>query len=75
MPDTIDLRGVRCPSNYVRARLALDEIELGGELTILLDEGEPVSNVPRSLREDGDTVLAIDRRGDGFAVLVRRGEA
>ena len=45
----IDLRGVSCPTNFVKAKLALEDIEAGETAQILLDDGEPVKNVPRSL--------------------------
>jgi TusA-related sulfurtransferase len=52
----LDLRGVPCPLNWVRARLALEALPAGGELSVLLDPGEPRQSVPRSAREDGHHV-------------------
>ena len=52
----LDLRGVPCPMNWVRTRLALEEIAPGDTLIVTLDEGEPLRNVPRSAREDGHEV-------------------
>jgi sulfite reductase (ferredoxin) len=68
----IDLRGVSCPLNYVKTRVALEKIEPGQWLEVWLDHGEPEENVPRSCEEDGFPVrLASD--GDGYArVLVSR---
>ena len=73
MSEPIDLRGVSCPSNYVRARLALEPLAQGDELELLLDAGEPVRNVPRSLKDDGDKVLALDAEGDYYRLRVRKG--
>ena len=72
---TVDLRGVACPSNYVRARLALEPLEPGAEIEFLLDDGEPVRNVPRSLRDDGDQVLAVTVEDGHYRIRVRKGEA
>lgn len=74
MSDVVDLRGVACPGNYVRAKLALEPLEPGAEVEIWLDAGEPVANVPRSLRDDGDRVLAVTDAGEHFVVRVRKGE-
>ncbi len=52
----LDLRGVPCPMNWVRAKLALEEIAPGDSLVVVLDEGEPLDSVPRSAREDGHEV-------------------
>jgi TusA-related sulfurtransferase len=66
---TLDLTGVVCPLNWVKAKLALEELAAGDELTLLLDPGEPVHSVPRSAREDGHGVTV-----NGTSVtIVKRG--
>ena len=66
---TLDLTGVVCPLNWVKTKLALEELEPGDELVVLLDPGEPIESVPRSAREDGHEV-----RLDGTTVtIVKRG--
>jgi tRNA 2-thiouridine synthesizing protein A len=54
--ETLDLTGVVCPLNWVRARLALERMAPGEELTLLLDPGEAIDSVPRSAREEGHDV-------------------
>ena len=69
MTQTLDLTGVVCPLNWVKAKLALEELAPGDELTLLLDPGEPLDSVPRSALEDGHSV-----RVDGTRVtIVKRG--
>ncbi|HEY3317978.1 MAG TPA: sulfurtransferase TusA family protein [Coriobacteriia bacterium] len=65
MSDALDLRGVICPLNFVKAKIALEPLVEGDTLEILLDDGEPVRNVPRSLRDDGDEVLSLTRTEEG----------
>lgn len=69
---TLDLRGVSCPLNYVKTKLKLEEMKAGQVLEILLDDGEPIVNVPRSAKEDGHKILKIDQIEDYFKVLVRK---
>ena len=64
----LDLRGVACPLNWVKTKLALEKMRPGAELSIRLDAGEPLESVPRSAREDGHGV-AVD--GD-VVTIVRR---
>jgi TusA-related sulfurtransferase len=52
----LDLTGVACPMNWVRAKLALEEMEPGDSLELLLDPGEALDSVPRMAGEDGHTV-------------------
>ena len=53
---TLDLRGVPCPMNWVRTKLALEELPAGDSLVVELDAGEPLESVERSAREDGHVV-------------------
>ncbi len=66
---TIDLRGVGCPTNFVKAKLALEEVETGETAQILLDDGEPVKNVPRSLKAEGHKLLGLRQSDEGHYVL------
>ena len=62
---TLDLRGVPCPLNWVKTRLALEQLEPGGRLTVELDAGEPIESVPASARDEGHAVTV-----DGTTVTI-----
>jgi sulfite reductase (ferredoxin) len=68
----IDLRGVTCPLNFVKAKIALEKIPVGQVLEVLLDEGEPVRNVPESFTEQGQEIVEIKKNGEHFCVKVNR---
>lgn len=70
----LDLRGTPCPINFVRTKLRLEKMLPGQLLEVLLDEGEPIEQVPDSLTMEGYRVEQIDQRDDFFAVYVRRPE-
>lgn len=38
----MDLSGVACPMNFVKAKLRLETMEVGATLAVLLDDGDPV---------------------------------
>jgi tRNA 2-thiouridine synthesizing protein A len=65
---TLDLTGVVCPLNWVKAKLALEQLDPGDELILLLDPGEPIDSVPRSALEDGHSV-----RVEGTSVTIVKG--
>jgi TusA-related sulfurtransferase len=67
----LDLRGTPCPLNYVRARLALEALPVGGWLQVDLDPGEPEEMVSTSLRGDGHPVLRADPAAMEEASVVR----
>ena len=55
--EVYDLRGVACPMNYVKTKLKLEMMDEGEQLEVWLDAGDPIRNVPMSLRNDGHKVL------------------
>ncbi|GFP34277.1 sulfite reductase (ferredoxin) [Candidatus Hakubella thermalkaliphila] len=69
----MDLRGEICPMNWVRTKLKLEELDPGEPLEVLLDEGEPIQNVPRSARSEGHRILNLKREGSYYRVLIERG--
>lgn len=68
----IDLRGVACPLNFVKAKLELEKVQIGQTIKIMLDEGEPARNVPASFVGQGQEVLKTQKEGDHYIVEVKR---
>ena len=68
----LDLRGVICPYNFVKTKLKLETMKQGQVLSVLLDDGDPIKNVPRSVENEGHTVLAQERVDQAYRVLIRR---
>lgn len=72
-PDlNIDISALLCPMTFVRTRLALDRLLPGQILAVRLQGEEPVRNVPRTAAEQGHTVLAMMKTGDGTSTLLIR---
>jgi len=71
----LDLRGVICPYNFVKTKLKLETLEQGQVLSVLLDDGDPIRNVPRSVQNEGHTVLSQERVDQAYRVLIRREES
>ena len=70
--EKIDLRGVLCPINFVKTKLKLEMMEDGQVLEIILDDGEPMRNVPRSVKEEGHKVVAVEKADDGYKIFVKK---
>ena len=68
---SLDLRGTPCPINFVRTKLKLDQMASGQLLEVFLDAGEPIEQVPDSLRMEGYLIENLDDRGGFFALSVR----
>lgn len=66
----MDLRGVKCPINYVKAKIRMEMMQSGQTLQIYLDDGEPIRNVPKSLENDGQEILRQEQTADGHYDLI-----
>jgi len=72
-PDAeLDLRGVICPYNFVKTKLKLETMQAGQILAVILDEGEPIRNVPRSVIDDGHTVLRQEPLQNAYRVIIQK---
>lgn len=69
----LNLQGVVCPLNFVKTKLALEDLEAGEYLEVILDEGDAILNVPRSLKEEGHKIIKVEPLGETFRVIVERG--
>ncbi|MGH7232576.1 MAG: sulfurtransferase TusA family protein [Nitrospiraceae bacterium] len=68
----LDLRGVICPYNFVKTKLKLETMEAGQVLAVILDEGDPIRNVPRSVTDDGHEVLGQEPLVQSYRVMIRK---
>jgi sulfite reductase (ferredoxin) len=68
----LDLRGVACPMNFVKAKLRLETLAAGDLLSVVLDEGDPIRNVPESFRGEGQEVVETTDLKDGHWRLTIR---
>ncbi len=58
-PLRVDVSGQRCPLTWVRTKIALERIESGAVLEVVLGPGEMLTNVPRNCADDGHQVLSV----------------
>ena len=73
----LDVRAFACPLTWVKAKVALDRLEVGQVLEVWLRAGEPAESVPRSAEEDGHRLLAVEplpgEAAPAFRVLLEKG--
>jgi TusA-related sulfurtransferase len=70
----LDIRGEVCPYTFVRTKLALEDLQAGQVLRVVVDNEESGENVPRSLMHDGHEVLDVSKlSATDWAILVRKG--
>lgn len=58
-PRTLDLRGVRCPLSWAKARVVLDTLSRGDELELLVDDAQAARDIPRAAEAVGHHIVAV----------------
>lgn len=68
--ETVDITDKVCPLTFVKAKVAIEELEEGEIIAIHMNDGEPVQNVPRSIKEEGHQILKLVNNEDGTYDLI-----
>ena len=75
MTDEVDITDKVCPLTFVKTKVALEELDDGEVIAIRMNDGEPVQNVPRSVKEEGHQILKLVDNEDGtYNLIVRKVE-
>lgn len=67
-----DLRGVACPMNFVKTKMELSKMAPGERLEVWLDGGEPIENVPGSVKAEGHIVLSQTQGNGYWSLLIQK---
>ena len=67
-----DYRGTVCPMNFVKVKVDLSKMAKGQTLKVLLDDGDPIENVPKSVELQGHEVVGTEKEGDHWSMVVRK---
>lgn len=70
----LDITDVVCPMTFVKTKVVLENLDDGQILELRLNDGEPIQNLPRSLKDDGHKILELANNDDGtFTIWVEKG--
>jgi TusA-related sulfurtransferase len=69
----LDITKEHCPMTFVKTKIELSKLKTGDVLEVLLTEGEPLENVPKSAKEQGFNVLEILHvEGQNHKVIIQK---
>lgn len=71
MSEILDLRGVRCPLNWAKAKVQLETLPRGAELELILDDPKGVRDIPQAAEAEGYAVIEVRRRQDNWRLIIR----
>jgi len=70
----INIKGLVCPYTFVKAKLAVEDLEVGQTLEILLDYEEASRSIPKSMENHGQRVLKVEKINDTDWIIQIRKE-
>jgi TusA-related sulfurtransferase len=74
IPDKkINIKGLVCPYTFVKSKLAIESMERGQVLEILLDYQEASRSIPKSMEDHGQAVLKVEKKNEtDWVILIRK---
>ena len=70
----INIKGLVCPYTFVKSKLAVEDMEIGETIEILLDYEEAARSIPKSMEDHGQKVLKVEKINDTDWILHIRKE-
>jgi tRNA 2-thiouridine synthesizing protein A len=68
--EQLDLRGVKCPLSWAKARVRLDALPRGTEVELRLDDPQAVRDIPRAAEACGHHVVELTRDGAAWRLTI-----
>ncbi len=69
----LDLKGEFCPYTFVKSKLALEDIEVGQVLRVVVDNTVSMEDIPHAMKDEGQAVLKVEKLNEtDWEVLIRR---
>ena len=73
--DTVDITDKVCQMTFGKAEVAIDELDDGEIIAIRMNDGEPVANVPRSIKDEGHQILKlVNNEDETYTLIVKKVE-
>ena len=66
------LCGVKCPLNWARAKVRLEELAPGARLALLVDDPRAVRDIPRAAEAHGYCVIDVAAHDDVWRIEIER---
>jgi TusA-related sulfurtransferase len=70
----INIKGLVCPYTFVKAKLAVEDMDVGQVIEILLDYEEASRSIPKSMEDHGQKVLKVEKINDTDWIIQIRKE-
>jgi len=72
MNQTYDLRGVKCPLNWAKAKVRLESLAPGSVLELILDDPKGARDIPRAAEAEGYAVVETHHEDAQWRLFIQR---
>ncbi|MBM4258046.1 MAG: sulfurtransferase TusA family protein [Deltaproteobacteria bacterium] len=70
--ERINLYGVKCPLNWAKAKVRLEDLERGDILEVLIDDPKGRRDIPRAAEAEGYAIAQIDEITGGWCIAIEK---
>ena len=70
--EQLNLYGVKCPLNWAKAKVRLEDLERGDVLELLLDDPKGRRDIPRAAEAEGHAIVGIDEVEGGWRIAIEK---
>jgi tRNA 2-thiouridine synthesizing protein A len=67
-----NLFGVKCPLNWAKAKVRLEDLERGDLLEVLIDDPKGRRDIPRAAEAEGYAIVQIDEVAGGWCIAIEK---
>ena len=68
----INLYGVKCPLNWAKTKVRLEDLERGDVLEVLIDDPKGRRDIPRAAEAEGYAIVTIDEIDGGWRIAIEK---
>lgn len=72
MSEQLDLRGVRCPLSWAKAKVHLEQLPVEAVLEIRLDDPKGARDLPRAAEAEGYAVVAVEQQSAEWRIVIQK---
>lgn len=69
---TVDARGLRCPVNWARTKVALEPLATGTVVEVLVDDPRSRRDLPAAAEAEGHAVLSVHEVAGHLRILLEK---
>ncbi len=68
----LDLRGIRCPLSWAKAKVHIEELPAGAAIELILDDPKGARDIPRAAEAEGYAVTEVEQHASEWRIVIHK---